>query len=355
MDRLDLAGGLRRAAAVHRGAQQLVHPPVARALLEVRARRRQAGGLRHALHGAGHDDAGDGAVPALSHRDTSTARWWMARACICRTGRTRPPCRRYGAGRAHGSCPRRRLRRPLSIRTAKNLRNRLPLRTLTIAHPRHAMLEPLRDVIAEEVNVKEVVFADDPSAYGATEVLAVDPRLVGKRLGKAMKDVLAAAKAGDWHDGRRRRVEVAGQVLQAGEYELRFKPREGLDAVPFAGSAGVVVLDTKVDARTRGRRLARDFIRLVQVARKDAGFDVSDRIHIGHRPPATTSGPYSTPHQDLIKQRDAGTDAGLLAIPALARFPRRSSRTSRSASAWRAQAPSRNTLRPMPDMATRLS
>ena len=38
MDRLDLAGGLQRAAAVHRGAQQLVHPPLARALLEGRAR-----------------------------------------------------------------------------------------------------------------------------------------------------------------------------------------------------------------------------------------------------------------------------------------------------------------------------
>ena len=38
MDRLDLAGGLQCAAAVHRGAQQLVHPPLARALLEERTR-----------------------------------------------------------------------------------------------------------------------------------------------------------------------------------------------------------------------------------------------------------------------------------------------------------------------------
>src|SRR5262249_48980450 len=84
-----------------------------------------------------------------------------------------------------------------SIRTARHLRNRLPLRRLTVAHPRHALLGPLRDVIAEEANVKEIVFAADPTQFGA-EVLVVNPRLVGKRLGPAMKDVLAAAKAGLW-------------------------------------------------------------------------------------------------------------------------------------------------------------
>ncbi len=166
-----------------------------------------------------------------------------------------------------------------SIRTAKNLRNRLPLRTLTIAHPKHALLEPLRDVIAEEANVKEVVFADDPAAFG-TEVLSVNPRILGKRLGSAMKDVLAAAKAGQWTPVGGGAVEVAGQAILAEEYDLRFKAAEGLDAVSFDGSAGVVVLDTNVDAELEREGLARDFIRLVQVARKDAGFNVADRIRI---------------------------------------------------------------------------
>ncbi len=62
--------------------------------------------------------------------------------------------------------------------------------------PNQAILAPLhRDVIAEEANVKEVVFADEPSELGA-EVLVVNPRIVGKRLGSAMKDVLAAAEGG---------------------------------------------------------------------------------------------------------------------------------------------------------------
>ncbi len=164
-----------------------------------------------------------------------------------------------------------------AIRTAKNLRNRLPLRRLTIAHPRQALLGPLRDLIADEANVKEVVLADDPAAYGS-EMLTVNPRILGKRLGGAMKDMLAAAKAGQWARVGGDAVEVAGQVIRADEYELRFKAAEGLDAVSFDGSAGVVVLDTAVDAELEREGLARDFIRLVQVARKDAGLDVADRI-----------------------------------------------------------------------------
>ncbi|MHA1157414.1 MAG: isoleucine--tRNA ligase [Alphaproteobacteria bacterium] len=166
-----------------------------------------------------------------------------------------------------------------AIRSAKNLRNRLPLRSVTIAHPRFAELEPLRTVIAEETNVKEVVLADDPGRFGS-EVLVVNPRMVGKRLGPSMKAVLAASKSGDWQALDDGAVEVAGQRIEAGEFELRFAAADGLDAASFSGSAGVVVLDTDPDPALLREGVARDFIRLVQVARKDAGFEVSDRIRV---------------------------------------------------------------------------
>ncbi|WP_029076818.1 isoleucine--tRNA ligase [Kaistia adipata] len=166
----------------------------------------------------------------------------------------------------------------LSIRTVKNLRTRLPLRCLTVAHPGFEKLALLKDVIADEVNVKEVVLAADPAAYGAV-VLAVDPK-IGKRLGKNLKDVLNAARAGEWEDLGGGRYAVAGQTIEPGEYELRFKANEGLDAVAFDGAAGVVVLDTQVDEALEREGVARDFIRLVQTARKEAGFNIADRIHI---------------------------------------------------------------------------
>ncbi len=186
-----------------------------------------------------------------------------------------------------------------SIRTAKNLRNRLPLRAVTVAHPRHALLEPLRDVIVEEANVKEIKFSDKPADFGS-EVLVVNPRVVGKRLGPAMKAVLAAAKSGDWRKGNDGAVEVAGERIEADEYELRFRAREGIDATSFDGAAGVVVLDTNVDAELEREGLARDFIRLVQIARKDAGFDVADRIHIEVKAGAEADAAISA-HLDTVK------------------------------------------------------
>jgi len=61
---------------------------------------------------------------------------------------------------------------------------------------------------------------------------------------------------------------------------VRFQARAGLDATSFDGNAGVVVVDTKVTPELEREGLARDLIRLIQVARKDAGFNVADRIVI---------------------------------------------------------------------------
>jgi isoleucyl-tRNA synthetase len=205
-----------------------------------------------------------------------------------------------------------------SIRTAKNLRNRLPLRTLTVAHPRKAILTLLGDVIADEANVKEVTLVDDPRQFGS-EVLMVNARLAGKRLGKAMQAVLAEARAGEWTKLPDGAVEVAGNRIEPAEYELRFAAKPGFDAAAFDGNVGVVVLDTSVDAALEREGLARDFIRMVQVARKEAGLNVSDRIHIEIKAGAAGAAAIAE-HLDTVKQETlavafdhiAGTPAGFL-------------------------------------------
>jgi isoleucyl-tRNA synthetase len=186
-----------------------------------------------------------------------------------------------------------------SVRASKNIRNRLPLRTLTVAHPNWPMLASMHDVIREEANVKEIKFADDPKAFGS-EVLVVNPRVVGKRLGPLMKAVLEAAKAGAWKKLPDGAVEVAGTRIEKDEYELRFRAKEGIDAASFAGSAGVVALDTFVDEGLAREGIARDFIRLVQVARKDAGFAISDRIHIEVAAGKDAEAAIRA-HQDMVK------------------------------------------------------
>ncbi|UQU63588.1 isoleucine--tRNA ligase [Couchioplanes caeruleus] len=172
----------------------------------------------------------------------------------------------------------------LSLRKAKALRVRLPLAKLTVATPDAARLEAFKDLLADEVNVKDVLFSGDVSAY-SRQVLTVVPRALGPRLGKQVQQVIKAVKAGDWElvDGA---PVAAGVALQEGEYELKLVAADADNSAPLPAGRGVVVLDTEVTPELAAEGLARDVIRVVQQARRDAGLDVSDRIALTVAGPA---------------------------------------------------------------------
>ena len=165
-----------------------------------------------------------------------------------------------------------------AIRKANGLRARLPLATLTVATTDHLRLEPYLALVADEVNVKEVVVTDDLGAV-AEEVLSVVPGVLGPRIGASTQNVIAAVKRGEWRSVPGG-VEVAGIVLPAdqGGYELTRRPRDERTTRALPDGAGVVVLDIDVTAELVAEGLARDVVRLVQEARRQAGLQVSDRI-----------------------------------------------------------------------------
>jgi len=71
--------------------------------------------------------------------------------------------------------------------------------------------------------------------------------------------------------------------LEPGDWTLRLVPRAGLEGVAVAAlpaSDAVVALDVRTTPQLEREGLARDLIRQVQVARKDAGLHVSDRIRL---------------------------------------------------------------------------
>jgi isoleucyl-tRNA synthetase len=175
----------------------------------------------------------------------------------------------------------------LSLRKAKGLRVRLPLHRLTVATPLAAALEPLSDLVADEVNVKEVAFTSDVASH-CQQVLTVVPRALGPRLGGQVQQVIKAVKAGDWSlvDGR---PVAAGAALEDGEYELRLVAADAEHSAPLPGGDGVVVLDTTVTPELAAEGLARDVIRVVQQARREAGLDVADRITLVVEAPAAVA------------------------------------------------------------------
>jgi len=166
----------------------------------------------------------------------------------------------------------------LGLRKAHQLRVRLPLASLTIAHPAAGSLAPFTGLIAEEVNVKAVDLSAEPASLGRFE-LAVNPRVLGPRIGGQVQQVIRAVKAGSWTQAGDR-VEAAGVVLEPGEYELKLAAADPDSTSALPGQAGLISLDLRVTPELAAEGTARDVVRVVQQARRDAGLAVSDRIRL---------------------------------------------------------------------------
>ncbi len=170
----------------------------------------------------------------------------------------------------------------LSIRSRVRLRTRLPLSRLVIAGESSAKLEPFLDLVMEEVNVKSVEVSNELESMGNVR-LNVDARTIGPKLGKNMKDVLAATRSGDWSSLEDGRVSAAGHILEVGEFELKLEPKEGLEQFEIEALPSndmLVCLDTTMTEALEAEGLARDLVRLVQMMRRDADLAVSQKIKL---------------------------------------------------------------------------
>ena len=113
----------------------------------------------------------------------------------------------------------------------------------------------------------------------AGQRLQVVPATIGPRLGRHTQDVIRAVKAGEWSlDGDE--VVVGGHRLEPGEYTLTMVADDDAASTTLGGGTGVIVLDVDVTPELEQEGRARDLIRLVQQARRDADLAVTDRIRL---------------------------------------------------------------------------
>ncbi|CAN5476725.1 isoleucine--tRNA ligase [soil metagenome] len=185
-----------------------------------------------------------------------------------------------------------------ALRKSHQLRTRLPLSTLTVVTDSPRAVEELADVIRDEVNVRDVVVLalDDPAAdaFGVEQRLTVNARAAGPRLGRDVQRAIKGSKSGDWSVAGDGVVTAGGLTLLEAEYVLETVvgkgatgPGQGGDGSGTAAlatatlpSGGFVALSTEVTQDLAREGLARDLIRAVQQARREAGLDVSDRISL---------------------------------------------------------------------------
>ncbi len=173
-----------------------------------------------------------------------------------------------------------------AARAQAKVKLRQPLRKAVVvaSDAEREAIERLADVVASELNVKELDFVQTEAELVSYRVKP-NYRPLGPRFGKSMPQVAAAVEALDAAavaDALERGEEVGIQVdgkdhtLAADDVSLVMEPLEGYQVEAEAGHA--VALELDLDEELRREGLAREVVRAVQEARKQAGLDVSDRI-----------------------------------------------------------------------------
>jgi isoleucyl-tRNA synthetase len=135
----------------------------------------------------------------------------------------------------------------------------------------------------------------------AERVLTVLPAALGPRLGPDTQLVIAAVRRGQWTD-KDGAVVVEGITLEPGEYALALRPRQADSGRALPGDTGVVVLDTAVDDDLEAEGHARDVVRDIQSARRDAGLHVADRITVHVTAPAPVIAALERHRQYVMEQ-----------------------------------------------------
>ncbi|WP_420443693.1 isoleucine--tRNA ligase [Candidatus Poriferisodalis sp.] len=192
----------------------------------------------------------------------------------------------------------------LRVREDAGLRVRLPLRSVTVAGAGAELLEPFAELLAEEINVTEVVLRDELGTL-ATPVLRPSGSTLGPRLGSAAQEVFAAARSGNWRAEPDGSVIAGGHQLNDGEFQLSLQPADPSTTSVLDAQRLVVVLDTTVTPELEAEGAARDLIRNVQQTRKEAGLDVTDRISLKIR--------WSPPNLDAVRRHEPLVTAAVLA------------------------------------------
>ena len=178
-----------------------------------------------------------------------------------------------------------------NARNAANLKVRQPLAKVEVVlvdATHQKWLEEHVQLIAEELNVKEVAFTTQGEEYISYSVVPNFKRL-GPRLGKNMpaaKKALAEADAAKLLDDLKSAGKATlklpngeGIELDNEDIEVRLAAKEGWAAAQ--GKSCVVVLATELTPDLVAEGLARDVVRLVQDRRKEISCEYTDRIEVG--------------------------------------------------------------------------
>jgi isoleucyl-tRNA synthetase len=169
-----------------------------------------------------------------------------------------------------------------AARTDAKLKVRQPLSRALLLHPGDALTPDVLGEIASELNVKELEDVDTLSGLMSWTVIP-NFRTLGPRLGPRVNEVKQALATADGSALQRQLeadgfIEVAGERLTTDDVEVRASRH---DAFALAEDSGwAVALDLELSDELRLEGTARELVRALNDLRKEAGFEIADRVAV---------------------------------------------------------------------------
>ncbi len=174
-----------------------------------------------------------------------------------------------------------------TMRAKNNLKVRQPLQKIMVAldKSKHEALSKMKDVILEEVNIKELIILTDNSEIVSKSAKA-NFKSIGPKFGKKVKMVAELIK--NFSKGEIAKIEKGNDIVLTIDGEDLTITKDDVEVISseitgwvVEAEAGITVaIDTELDESLIEEGLAREFVNRIQNMRKDAGFDVTDKIFI---------------------------------------------------------------------------
>ena len=175
-----------------------------------------------------------------------------------------------------------------ACRNTANIKNRQPIGTMYVKAEKK-MSEFYTDIIADELNVKEVKFADDVESFISysfkPQLRTVGPKY-GKLLGgirQALTDINGTAAMNELRTNGVLKLDINGNDVELTEEDLLIETAQTEGYVSESDGETSVVLDTNLTPELIEEGFVREIISKIQTMRKEAGFEVMDKIVIAYQ------------------------------------------------------------------------
>ncbi len=172
-----------------------------------------------------------------------------------------------------------------ACRNAASIKNRQPIKTMYVCTDT-ALSDDFACIIAEELNVKEVIFTQNVRAF-TTYTFKPQLRTVGPKYGKYLGQIRTALAALDGNDAMDMltkdgvlRLSLSDITAELTKDDLLIDMSQKEGSMSLSDGNTTVVLDTHLTDELLEEGLVRELISKVQTMRKDSGFEVTDHIRL---------------------------------------------------------------------------